>query len=138
MSVTVFDVAETREYTLKADTEDPTTWIIGRVDHRLWSSIQDKYQRFALNDLGAEAKGTVSFDLNARNDDFVRFGIKGWRNLKDKQGNDVAFSTESTQTAVGNRQGLADRMLEMIRPFVAELAAEIEAFNGVTRAEQKN
>ena len=36
MAVVAFDVAETKQYTLKADKENPTVWTIGRIDHRLW------------------------------------------------------------------------------------------------------
>lgn len=138
MSVIVFEVAETREYTLKADKEDPTSWTIGRIDHRLWSHLQDKNSRMEVNGLGGEAQGSVKFDLNTRNDDFVRFGLKGWKNLKDKNGNEVPFTTVSHSTAVGNRHGLSDLLLQKIRPFIAELAAEIERFNGMTGEEVKN
>jgi len=138
MAVKVFEVAETKEYTLKADTENPTVWTIGRIGHRLWSALQDKHSRMEVSGIGGEAEGVVRFDVNGRNDDFVRFGVKGWSNLKDKNGNDVSFSTVSTSTSVGNVQGVSDRLLEMIRPFIAELAGEVERFNAVSGDEAKN
>jgi hypothetical protein len=138
MAVKVFEVAETKEYTLKADTIEPTVWTIGRIGHRLWSNLQDKHSRMEVSGIGGEAEGVVRFDVNGRNDDFVRFGVKGWANLKDKNGNDVAFSTVSTSTGVGNVQGVSDRLLEMIRPFIAELAGEVERFNAVSGEEAKN
>lgn len=138
MSVTVFEVAETKEYTLKADRDDPTVWTIGRIDHKLWSNLQDKHSRMEVSGIGGEAEGVVRFDVNGRNDDFVRFGVKGWRNLKAKGGKDIEHSTVSCSTGVGNRQGLSDRSLEMIRPFIAELAGEVERFNAVTGEEAKN
>lgn len=137
MAVTVFEVTETKEYTLKADREDPTVWIIGRIDHKLWSHLQDKHSRMEVSGIGGEAEGVVRFDVNGRNDDFVRFGVKGWRNLK-KGTTDVEHSTVSCSTAVGNRQGLSDRLLEFLRPFIAELAGEVERFNAASGEETKN
>jgi hypothetical protein len=139
MSVKVFEVAETKEYTLKADTENPTVWTIGRIGHRLWSLLQDKHSRMEVSGIGGEAEGVVRFDVNGRNDDFVRFGVKGWTGLMDKEGkNEIPFTTVSHSTAAGNVHGISDRSLEMIRPFIAELAGEVERFNAVTGDEAKN
>lgn len=138
MAIRVFDVSETCEYSLKEDTVDPTVFVIGRIDHKLWAHLQDKNARMEVSGLGAEAEGSVKFDVNARNSDFVRFGLKGWRNLKDKNGNEVEFSTVSCQTGVGNRPGLSDRYLDMFRPFLAELAGQIEQFNAVSGEATKN
>lgn len=136
--VTAFDVAETKQYTLKDDKENPTVWTIGRIDHRLWSELQDTHQHLEVNDLGANAKGSVKFDASKRADDFVRFGLKGWENFTDKAGKVVTFETSSVGTPVGPRQGLTDRLLTAIRPFIGELSSEIERFNGVTKEEEKN
>lgn len=137
MAVTVFEVAETKEYTLKADKEDPTVFVIGRIDHKLWSHLQDKHSRMEVSGIGGEAEGVVRFDVNGRNDDFVRFGVKDWRNLK-RGANEVPHSTVSCSTAAGNRPGLSEKLLEMLRPFIAELAGEVERFNAVSGEETKN
>ncbi len=138
MAVVVFDVAETKSFTLKGDTENPTTWIIGRVGHRLWSHLQDAHSHLEVNDLGAEAKGSVKFDASKRADDFVRFGVKGWSNLLGKDGKEVPFATISTPTPAGPVQGITERLMEQIRPFIGELAGEVESFNSPKREEEKN
>lgn len=138
MAVVAFDVAETKQYTLKADKDNPTVWTIGRIDHRLWSHLQDAHSHLEVNDLGAEAKGSVKFDANKRADDFVRFGLKGWENFADKSGSPLSFESQSIGTPVGPRHGLNDRLMTTLRPFIGELAAEVERFNSVTREEEKN
>jgi hypothetical protein len=139
MAVVAFDVAETEEYTLKADTENPTIWTIGRIDHRLWSTLQDKHSRMEVNRQGeSETQGTVKFDMAARLDDFVRFGVKGWRNFADKNGKEIQFATQSHGTPAGPRPGLTDRLLEQLRPYLTELGGRVEEFNTVKKEEAKN
>ncbi len=138
MAVTVFDVAETKSFTLKGDTENPTVWTIGRIGHRLWSHLQDTHSHLEVNDLGADAKGSVKFDASKRADDFVRFGVKGWSNLLGKDGKEVPFATVSMPTPAGPVQGITDRLLEQIRPYIGELSGEVESFNSPKREEEKN
>lgn len=138
MAVKRFDIMATKEVTLKSDTENPTVWIIRRINKPLWQYIQDKYNQWSVNNLGGDAQGTVSFQVWGKNHALVCFGLAGWRNLLDDAGNEVVFSDVSIATEVGNQRGLSDRMLDMIRPYMGELASAIEAFNGVTEEERKN
>lgn len=138
MAVTVFDVAETKTFTLKGDVDNPTIWTIGRIGHRLWSHLQDAHSHLEVNDLGAEAKGSVKFDASKRADDFVRYGVKGWTNLLGKDGKEVPFATVSTGTPAGPVQALPDKLIEYLRPCIGELAGEVESFNSPKREEEKN
>jgi hypothetical protein len=136
---TAFNVAETKEHVLKAEAEaeKPTKWMIGRLPHRLYTHLQDKFAEWSVNNLGADAQGSVKFQTYGRNDEFVRFGVKGWTDFLDGNGNQIPFSTVSIATSVGNYPGLSDRTLEMMRPFIAELSREVAKFNDVEAEEKK-
>jgi len=75
-----------REYSIKEDTsEDKTIFLLGGIDSITRAYIDDKHM----------AQGSWdSIDIHDKFIDFVRFGLKGWRNFKDSSGNDVPFQAE--------------------------------------------
>lgn len=141
MSVIALDINATKEYFLKADRgEDPTIWLIGQLDSPLWNSILDETTKFSGESDGQNSASLQMFvHRNARDYQLLRFGLRGWRNLNDVNGNDVLFSTVSVAVpGIGNRQGLSEKLMDMIKPFAEELADEVFKANSLSKEERGN
>jgi hypothetical protein len=139
--VTAFDVKQTREYSLKSDTgENPTKFLIGVLDSRLSCFLYDKTRVFEVNSNGASSPATqVSIDLMQEKFNIVRFGLKGWSGFKDSSGVEVLFKTKPEDVhKVGIRQSATPECMDMIKPFISELAEQIVLDDTFSKAEEKN
>jgi hypothetical protein len=77
--------------------------------------------------------------LNQANIEAVRFGLRGWRNLKDAQGNDLAFRTVKRSVAGREYAVASDECLARLGiRDVRELAQVIKDKSEVGRDEEKN
>ena len=141
------DVNETREYILKQDlelsSEKQTIFHLGVLDARLARHLKDSVVSFAVNDKGPDAQASVVLNRATLQLQIVRFGLKSWSNLLNKSGSPVPFNPEIHQKSFpipkcGNRTGLTDAAIDMLKPFLSELAREIESDNWMDEAEEKN
>jgi hypothetical protein len=142
-----FDVKETREYILEADRKLPpeqqTIFILGTLDSSLAGHINDASIDFQMNDKGPDREANIQWRRAFRQLQLVRFGLKGWSNLFDRQGKEIRFDpkdhTKSYAVSnVGNREGLTDRALDLIKPYIRELAKQINEANWLDEEEEKN
>ncbi|MGA9363317.1 MAG: hypothetical protein WBW16_03020 [Bacteroidota bacterium] len=140
MSLIPYDVTQVREYSVEGDSgEDRTIFLIGRLDYALRNRVFDEASMYSVNDKGADATATVSVRWHQRNANIVKFGLKGWKNFKDAQGKEILFDQVSVAIPdVGNRKGVSDRCLNLIQPWLAELAREILKDNRLSVEEEKN
>lgn len=134
------NVGETIKYQLKKDNEDPTTFIIGVLDSLIKSKLQDlgmvyKYNPEAPKDSVAEAR----MDIAKQELEFVRFGVKGIENFKDKKGVEIPFKTVKRMVGNTEYQIVSDETLKYI-PLnaIRELAQVISDENKIGEAERKN
>lgn len=139
MGIIAFDVNQTWDYSLTEDVSDPkTVFHLGHLDSALATHLRDSVTDYKLNEQGDRA----GFALNARQTDrdYVRFGVKGWDNLKTADGRIVApkLKEHAVGGRVGTRRGLADESLDYLIPYFFELARAIEEGNKLTETETKN
>ena len=123
------------EYSLEQDkSEDKTIFILGVIDSLTRAYIDD------VNSIKSE-DGTVS-DSAVHNKyiQFVKFGLRGWRNLKDKDGKEIEFKTvEQTFSRLGKRTVVSDESIKALDLlWIIELGLHIVAHNKLSRDEIKN
>ena len=141
MAIVGIDINETRDYILKddPDKENPTIFKIGLLAPLLKAKILDEASAFEVSSQNPEDEAKVSYKLNKRNYDLVRFGVKGIENLIDPQTRKplrVSFDTIN----IGNKSYLAlpARIMSMISPWISELAEEVLKETSLTEEERKN
>ncbi len=134
------NVGETIRYQLKDDNEDPTIFIIGVLDSLIKSKLKDlgmvyKYNPDAPKDSVAEAK----MDIAKQELEFVRFGVKGIENFKDKSGKEIPFKTIKRMVGIVDYDIVSDETLKYI-PLTAirELAKVIDDENEIGEDQRKN
>lgn len=139
MAVIAFDINAIREYTLKEDEgPDPTVFLIGRIDSVLRSHIMDSTAKFSKASQASE-QVDASVGVFERFYLLARFGVKGWKGFKDAAGNEIACELVSVPVpGVGNRQGLSERAMNMLQPWLSELAFEVLEDNQLSSAQEKN
>ena len=136
-----YDVNQTHRYSLSSDKDgNPTVFILGVLDSRLSSFLNDKSRAFEVNGNGANAAATtVTIDLDQAEYKVVRYGLRGWENFKRPDGTDVPFETEMESIAgVGPRAAVKAKCMDCIKPFIKELARQILTDNVPTEQELKN
>lgn len=147
MPLVCFDLNETREYILKQEQEklaqnpsyQPTVFKLGILDTALSTELMDSMTAFQRNDKSPDDDGTITVHYAKRRMQVVRFGVKGWTNLVDKQGNPVEPKFKNHQVAKGlQRMGLTDESLNVIKPWIKELAGKIESDNSFLENDEKN
>lgn len=130
--VIAIDPTATEEIVLSADKDSdrPTKFRIGLFDQNLRAYILDQ----GRPDRAGESGNMLAVLTLA-----VKFGLRGWENFLDKHGAEVPFSTVSVPVpGVGNREGLSDRTLDLLGPYVFEIGAKIVNLNVVNPADSKN
>jgi hypothetical protein len=139
MAVIAFDINAIREYSLKEDEgPDRTVFSIGRIDSVLRSHIMDSTAKFS-KDSQASERVDASVGVFERFYLLTRFGVKGWKNLKDSGGNEIPFDQVSVPVpGVGTRQGLSERAMNLLQPWISELAFEVLEDNQLSQAQEKN
>ena len=104
------DPNETREFTLPGETEP--VFLIGVIDSILRAYIDDRHMK-----INREGK-TVGLDhvgLTDKYIDFVRYGLRGWKGVKDKTGKEVEFGVEEISiSGVGKRPVVTDETLKRL------------------------
>jgi len=141
MALVGMNLSGVRQYVSKDDpardqddypTADATVFELGSLDVFLMSWVYDRAMSLGDN-------GQMALNTNATNLDAVRFGLKGWRNFRDEQGNDIPFKTKQQAVNGKTYTVVADESLQYLSiALVRELAAEIKQVNQVTKEEAKN
>lgn len=137
-----FDISQTREFSFEDDTEPKTVFILGVLDSGLSSHLFDNAFGYRMNHSGPDEKADVVVNKNRLDRQIVRFGLRGWRNLVNAKGDDEPFIERQHISShivpeLGNRNGLTDRALDLIKPYIAELSAQIEEMNVLSDEEKK-
>ena len=139
--IIALDINEVRPYTLESDTTEPkTVFQVGVLDGVLLSAIEDSQTQFGVSNTGDKGSPDISVNLHGKNVEAVKFGLKGWENFKDKNGNDVLFTTQNyTVPRVGVRAGVSrDSLSRLNKDVIAELATEILKASSFDKEQEKN
>lgn len=142
MAIKPISLGATEEYILKDDrnSKDPTKFIIGVLDSLVRSQLEDMSLTYRYNpEAPKESLMESKFNIAEQAIEFVRFGLKGFKNFKDKKGIDVPFSTSKKK--IGNSEYIivSDDTLKRIPKYVIrELADRISEENVESEQERKN
>lgn len=120
--ITGISLAETKDYISQYDKAEPKTiWKLGVLDSEIF-------------DLLGEDKNPLRLMSDA-----VRFGLKGFENFKDAQGNVIKFDTVSRAVGAYNYKIVSDNIMKILPPQVkTELGTEILKMSKLNEEEIKN
>lgn len=122
MGIKGISLGETKDYVSQYDKDEPKTiWKLGALDSEIF-------------DLLGEDKNPLRLMSDA-----VRFGLKGFENFKDGNGNIVKFDTISRAVGSYNYKVVSDNIMKIIPPQVkSELGGEILKISKLDEGEIKN
>ena len=122
MGIKGISLGETRDFISQYEKDEPkTTWKLGALDSEIF-------------DLLGEDKNPLRLMSDA-----VRFGLKGFENFKDGNGNIIKFDTISRAVGPYNYKVVSDSIMKIIPPQVkTELGTEILKMSKLNEEEVKN
>ncbi len=139
---TGINIYETRPYTSKNDPDknNPTTFHIGLLDPILRAHLEDKSVIFEKSSPSPKDPVTTNYNVNIRNIDVVKFGLRGLDNFLDPQTKEpVKFDTISTSIKGKNYTAVSERIILMLgKKLIDELAEVILEENILSEDEEKN
>jgi hypothetical protein len=135
--IVAIDPNATHEYSLKSDTGDKTVFILGVIDAQTRKYIDDKH--LTLSRDGETMKMTEE-QIHDKYWSFAKFGLKGWRNFKTPEGEDVPFVSESlTVPGVGQKTVASDSSLNRLSlNSIVEIGMNIVTYTRVSEQDEKN
>lgn len=134
------NLTRTKEFESTLDdargTENATKFVLGALDTRLMTSLADKsFETITTADGDQVAKAnqlTIAYNM-------VKFGLKGWTNYTDEDGNPVEFKQGTTNVGGKAYPCVQDDLLARLPlELVMELAAAIQDVNSVSEQDSKN
>ena len=136
--ITGMSLGEVEKYVCRNDKVDPTIWELGVLDTTTLAMIQDMSTTYEMDQLSTQGMKTT-LNIRMRNVEIVRFGLKGWSNFKDKNGNDLPFKSKKLQKYSKECVVVDEDILNRIPlSVINELANEISSRNQLTEEEIKN
>jgi len=121
------------------DGTNPTVFQIGVVDALTIAKIEDGLTVFTIDPKNPESKTDTKLSTGKRETELVRAGLKGWKNFKDKNGNDLPFETIKQRATGKTVEVPNDTTLGRIPVVVfKELANVIYNQNKLSDEETKN
>ncbi len=120
-------------------TEKATTFQLGSLDSRIVGKLRDDATSFAVNPNAPEEEVDVSIGQNELYYLACMFGLKGWTNLVDSDGNDIRYRTRKRNVAGRTYEVVDDMTLSRIpQGVLVELGREILEANEVSETDVKN
>jgi hypothetical protein len=138
--ITGIDISETFDYISPSDKSEPkTVFKVGVIPTIVMASIRDQ-SRIVMVDLQTmDGKTPVRTNIAEMQLNYVRHGLKGWSNLKDKRGNVLTFTTKKTTLAGREIDIVSDESLNQIPDdIIQELSEKIRDLNTLSSEEIKN
>jgi hypothetical protein len=123
VGITGISLSETKDFISTSDTSEPKTiFKLGVLDAEAFASLGE----FVNNPLKMMLE-------------IVRFGLKGFENFKDSNGNEVKFSAISKSVSSYNYKVVSDSVLKIIPSHIInEIVAEIMQMSKLGESEAKN
>lgn len=119
--------------------KEATTFKLATLDSRIMGKLRDDATSFSVNPSAPEDEVDVSVGQNELFYLACQFGIKGWTNLKDEDGNDIRYRTRKRNVAGRSYEIVDDLVLGRIpQPVLVEIGQKIIELNDVSEEEAKN
>ncbi len=127
------------DYDTAKGTDEATKWTLGTLDARQFGKIKDRSTRILVDPNRPDAEIETSINKSEVAYLTVQYGLKGWDNFCDKQGNQIEFKTKG-QRMGGKSYTVVhdDSMAQIPHVIIEELAEKISATNDLTEEETKN
>ena len=136
MAIKALNLMNSKDVTHPEDKDNPTVWSLAALDSRTTGFLADKNTVFTAN---AEGEQDVKISANDLMFMTVQFGLRGFVNFIDHEGNEVQFKTETK--VVGNKSYdvCSSEIVALIPVDVVRwLAEQISNFNSVEEGEKKS
>lgn len=134
--------SETKEVVLDRDPDPstPTVWILGTLDLRSRAFIQDETTAFQVSDSDRpKDKADVKLRLSQSKILTVRFGVKGWKNLKDEFGQELPYAADTLPLDGKSYDVVAKTLIERFPYELVEALSEaIVKLSTLTEPDRKN
>lgn len=113
-----------------------TKFKLSALDVFTMGRIYDNAQKVSHD---VEGGASVHTYLNQTNIEACQFGLKGWENFVDSEGQSIPFKTMKRNVHGRTYEIVADEAMKALGPQLAfELGSEIKRMSEVTAAEAKN
>jgi hypothetical protein len=134
MALVVIDPTAVCEFSVEKETvKNRTVFLVSALDPFTLAYVNDR--AMVTNVVTRQ----LDVNLGMRNVLIAQFGLRGWRNLLDRNGAEVPFATETLETPVGSKVAASSESMKVL-PLrcVAKIAAEIERRSGIEGEDEKN
>lgn len=139
-----FNIGEVRPYILDQDRNAPpeqqTVFQLGVVDSALHSYLWDS--NTYVKDEEGQTKPVIQVRAFSKLRDTVKFCLKGWENFGeivfDKKIHTQSYGAPIPSLNGKPREGLTDRTLDLLKPYINELASAIEKEATLSEQDEKN
>jgi hypothetical protein len=141
MPITGVSLTETTEYvsqhdSVKTKEEGATVFVLGAIDADIRLKLTDSLVTMVHN--GAGGMG-IQTNRNTVNLSAVRYGLKGWSNLKDKTGKDIAIKFDKEAHGQKLYDVVAQESLNALpNHIIKELGMKILEVNSVNATLEGN
>lgn len=127
------------EYDSAKGTPEATKFKLGTLDSRIYGRLKDQSTSITIDPQKAKEEITTNINGNEVAFNTVVYGLRGWENFRDGEGNDIKFHTLK-RTHGDTSYRIADPALVMMIPqvIIQELAEAIRVANEMPEAEAKN
>jgi len=140
--LTGVNIYETRDYVSKSDPdkENPTVFKIGLLDSQIKGHIIDRISDFEMSSSNPDDNAKVTFRMNERNLQLVKFGVRDVKNLMDPQTKKpVEVKCDTVNKFGKSYEVLPGRVLNMLPlQVITELAEEILKEINLSKEAEKN
>ncbi|KRW94357.1 hypothetical protein [Paracoccus sp. MKU1] len=101
MAIKAIDLHTTKTVVHPDDKDNPTKWIIGAVDSRVYGQLSDRSLVVAVDPQRPDEEAGVKLAKNQLAFEVAQFGLKGWENFPGENGEPLPYATQSE--TVGSR-----------------------------------
>lgn len=130
-------VGDAKRGSLKEGAE-PSVFTLGTLTARVQVFLRDQATRFKP-DPDNQDKVVAEFSPNASAYETVRFGLKGWSNFADDEGNDLVLTF--VKKVLGGREYdiVSEESMDLLHAdVIRELSEELSKVNNLSEEEAKN
>ncbi len=132
----------TRDFQVNADpgkgTPDATVFELGTLTARVQVYLRDQSTKFKP-DPDNEGEVIAEFLPNFSAFETVRFGLRGWTNFKDEDGNDIKFKTVKKVLSGREYDVVEEAAMDWLHAdVIRELSEELTKVNTLSEKESKN
>jgi hypothetical protein len=134
------DINETVEYSSTMDTKEPrTVFLLGAIPAVVMASLKDQSRVVLVDITNNDGRTPVRTNVGEMQLNYVRYGLKGWTNFKNRKGETVPFRTQKQSLSGREVEVASDESLNYLSDeIVQELADKLRDFNSLSVEEVKN